>query len=377
LWRAVTEVRYGYFIAAGAVITLASLTRIEGLFLLIPLVLWTFWRWLALQTERRKLLAGALLCVALFPALVALVNLGWLYGHSGWTAIRLSPLARVQPWLESVLGHAAAASGDGMDPPMTVGRMMWIFVPTMTRGLSPVFALLMLGGMWQWRRVWLRRDHQPLFYTAVVIMCGIWVQLWFDKQICPRYALPIALMASAFAALGMLGLMARLVQAARWKQWNERRQRAIMVAAAAVVVVISLADAMTSNWKYFETRQMAADMGRWVERELPARPMLVGPVGITPIVSYYAHGSPYQMFRWEASDASILDLVEQNRACVVLLRPTKQITPERCAMLVHRLKGAGWEAIDRGELPSSCDDLCVLVRGERAARVGRNASLTY
>ena len=42
LWRAVTEVRYGWFIAAGGAITLASLTRIEGLFLLIPLTLWTF-----------------------------------------------------------------------------------------------------------------------------------------------------------------------------------------------------------------------------------------------------------------------------------------------------------------------------------------------
>ena len=52
LWRAVTEVRYGYFIAAGAVITLALLTRVEGVFLLIPLVLWTFWRWLALREGR-------------------------------------------------------------------------------------------------------------------------------------------------------------------------------------------------------------------------------------------------------------------------------------------------------------------------------------
>ena len=39
LWRAVTEVRWGYFLAAGMTLTLAVLTRFEGLFLLIPLVL--------------------------------------------------------------------------------------------------------------------------------------------------------------------------------------------------------------------------------------------------------------------------------------------------------------------------------------------------
>ena len=377
LWRAVTEVHYGYFIAAGAAITLASLARIEGLFLLIPLVLWTFWRWLALRTGRRKLLTGAVLCVVVFPSLVAMLNVVWLCGHSGWTAVRLSPLARVQPWLASVLGHAPAPSGDGLDPPMTVGRMMWIFIPTLTRGLSPVFALLMLGGIWKWRRTWARRDHQPLFYAAVVIMCGIWVQLWYDKQICPRYALPIALMASVFAALGMLGLIAVLLRVARRKGWNERRQGAIVAAVVATVAVICLTDAMTSNGKYFETRRMAADMGRWVEREFPTRPMLVGPVGITPIVSYYAQGSPYQMFRWEAGDASIMDMVEQNKARVVLLRPTKQLTPERCATLVDRLKSVGWESIDRGDLPSSSDDLCVLVRAERPPHVVRNPSLAY
>ena len=58
LWRAVTEVRYRYFMAGGAAITLALLTRIEGLFLLIPLVLWTFWRCLALRTGTQTIAPG-------------------------------------------------------------------------------------------------------------------------------------------------------------------------------------------------------------------------------------------------------------------------------------------------------------------------------
>jgi hypothetical protein len=377
LWRAVTEVHRGYFAAAGAAIALASVTRIEGLFLLIPLVLWTFWRWRALRTGHTRLM-GAALCVAVVPLLLLLVNMAWLYGRFGATLVRLDPLARVGPWLASMLGHAAAGTGDSLEPPMTVGRMMWVFIPTMTRGLSPVFALLMFGGIYKWRRVWARRDHQPLFYTAVVIMCGIWVQLWYDRQICPRYALPIVLMASVLAALGLLGLIDRWLRIAtqRW-HWGSRRRLAAVVAVGGIVVAFGLGDAMTSNTTYFETRQMAADLGRWVDREFPSRPMLVGPVGITPIVSYYAENSPYQAFRWEASDASIMAVAERQQACIVVLRPTKQLTSQRCEALVSRLKSAGMEPMDRSALPPSCDDLRVLVRGQRGPRVAGNPAQAY
>jgi 4-amino-4-deoxy-L-arabinose transferase-like glycosyltransferase len=372
LWRAITEVHYGYFIAAGAAIILASLTRIEGLFLLIPLTLWIFWRSVALRAHRKKLLLGAVLCVALFPALLAAGNLGWMFGHSDCTVLRLSPLARVQPWLASILGHAPAdAAADATEKPFGFARMIWIFIPTMTRGLSPVFALLMFGGILGWRRVWSRRDHQPLFCTAVVIMCAIWVQLWYDRNICPRYALPIVLMASPFAALGLLGLISRLLRVAGWLRWGVRPRQGVVASVAATVAVISLYGAMASNEKYFETRQMAADLGCWVRNEYPAPPVIVGPVGITPIISFYAQNAPYRPFRWEAADESILAMIHQSRASVVLLQPAKELTEERCAALASRLKDVGLEPVDRNALPASCDGLSVLVRAGQTPRLAR------
>jgi hypothetical protein len=378
LWLGVTEVRYGYFVVGGAAVILATLTRMEGLFLLIPLTLWTFWRFVALQTDRKKLLLAAVLCVVVFPALLLAINVGWAWGHSGWGELRLSPLARVGPWLESVLGHARAnAAVDGLEKPLGVGRMLWIFFPTMTRGLSPVFALLMFGGMWGWRRVWARRDHQPQFYTALVIMCGIWIQLWYDRNICPRYALPIVLMASPFAALGLLGLIGRLLRIAGWLRWNIRPQGAVVAAVAAIVAIISLCDAMTSNGKYFETRQMAADLGCWVCKEYPRPPAIVGPVGITPIISFYAHNAPYRPFRWEADDDSILSMIQQSRADVVLLQPAKELTEERCAILAARLRESGLEPVDRSALPATCDRLSVLVRASEGPRMVRERSRVY
>jgi 4-amino-4-deoxy-L-arabinose transferase-like glycosyltransferase len=371
LWRAITEVRYGYFIAGGATITLASMTRVEGLFLLIPLALWTFWRFLALQTDRKRLLFGAVLCVVAFPSLLMLANLGWLFSHSGWAALRVSPLTRVQPWLASLTGQSSGSVAPGLpEESLSVGRMLWVFFPTMTRGLSPVFALLMFGGIWRWRRVWSRRDHQPLFYTAVVVTCGIWVQLWYDRYICPRYALPIVLMASPFAALGLLWLIERTLWLGRRLQWSVWRCNALAVAVAAVVAAISLADTLTSNGKYFTTRRMAADLGCWMRREYATPPMIVGPVGITPIIGFYAD-SPYRMFRCEAGDGAIMRMVKKNHAAVVLLQPARQLTAQRCDAIVARLKDTGLEPVTAGVLPASCNDVYVLVRNEQNPSMGQ------
>ena len=83
-------------------------------------------------------------------------------------------------------------------------------------------------------------------------------------------------MASPFAALGLLGLIGRLLRIAGWLRWNIRPQGAVVAAVAAIVAIISLCDAMTSNGKYFETRQMAADLGCWVCKEYSRPPAIVG-----------------------------------------------------------------------------------------------------
>ncbi len=408
MWRAVTEVRHRYFLAAGAAIILASLTRIEGLFLLIPLALWTFWRWLALRSDRGKLLLGAALCVVILPAMLLLVNIAWLHGRHDWTLFRLDPLEHVQPWLEHLFGQAPADGGSGPAMGMTIGRMAWVFFPTMTRGLSPIFALLMFGGIWGWRRVWSRRDHQPLFYTAVVIMCAIWIHLWYGQNICPRYALPIVLMASPLAALGLLGLVARLSRVAErfssplrksgsgslgataglsssagrnsrentagqassgtlFQQSVRRRVRPDTIAAVVLGVIFAanLTAAMTSNRAYFAGRRTAVDVGLWVRREFPRPTVLVGPLGVTPIVSYYAAESPYRAFSCDAKDEFILKIIENSRADVVLFRPAKQLTEDRCAALVERSRRLGMAPVRPDAMPTDEPGFIILVRTAR------------
>jgi len=369
LWRAATEVRLRYYLAGGAAVALAALTRVEGLFLLIPLTLWTMWRLAALEPAHRKNLAlYVALCCAVFPALLAVANLGLLSSHSDWVAMRSRPLIRAQMCLASLVGRGNAAAADD---PLSFGRTLWIFVPTMTRGLSPIFALLMFGGIWGWRRVWARRDHQPLFYVALAVMAGILVQMRYDRNICPRYALPIVLMAAPWAALGLLGLIDRLARVAERLRWGDAARRAAIAPLAVAAAALSLLDGITGNATYFETRRAAADVGRWMRAEIHGPRTLVGPVGITPIVSFYSDGAPYRTFFWDAEDATILKLVRQSRAAVVLLQPARELTQARCDALAESLKRAGMAPPSREGAPDTRGRFAVLVRGERAPRVAR------
>jgi hypothetical protein len=362
LWRAITEVRYLYFMASGAAITLAALTRVEGLFLLIPLVLWTFWRTLALQSGRRQLYLGVVLCVAAFPMLLILINVAFLHDHLGWPTIRVSPLSRVQPWLESIVGIESASHEANAGVPMSLGRMLRVFFPTMTRGLAPLFALLMFGGVWGWRRTWARRDHQALFYTSIVIMGGIWVQLWFDGNISRRYPLPMVLMGSPWAALGLLALLNRIERLAEWFGWQVRRQHR----AAVVVLILVMAAGLVHALKTQDaSRQIAAEVGCWVRQSLPAPATLVGPSFMGRIVRYHAEKTHYVDIPRDADDASILALAGRANADAVILWPSKRLTAERCTSLIDRLKSAGLKPIDSTILSSAAGRYYVLVRAPR------------
>ena len=84
IWRAVDELRFGLFLAAGAALTLAIHTRTEGWLLLIPLLGWAGCRWFAAGAKRLRFAIGVVLTIAVIPASVAAVNLTWLRDNPRW-----------------------------------------------------------------------------------------------------------------------------------------------------------------------------------------------------------------------------------------------------------------------------------------------------
>ena len=352
LWRAVTEVRLLWFLGAGVSILVACLTRFEGLFLLAPLALWPFWRWRALQTGRRRLVGGVLLCLGVFPAVLLMANLVSVSMHGVWTLPRLDPVGRIQPWLQAILGNSSGVPARGNPDipdgvaPLSAGQMLWTFIPNATRGLSPLVALFMLSGLWGWRRNWARRDHQPLFYVAILILCGIWVQLWYDRMMCPRYMLPILLMASGFTALAVLSLCRRLLRWTKWFCWPRFWQQAASWTPVTALVVYGLIGAATCNRSYYESRQVARELGTWIHEHMGPQVDVLGPIGTTPVVCYYAQTDAFHMLRMEVSDdARILYAVETARPQVLLLCPTRMISFARCQGIMAQLHRFGMEVI--------------------------------
>ncbi len=177
LWRAVTEVRLGLFFAAGTTITMAAATRFEGLLLLIPLVVWSVARWRALRrcgdpaAGGTRLAVGALGCLAVLPAVTTLVLIvAGLRGYAMTEVLRIQPLILAGGWSRTLvaplLGDTSGASSvlPNWLGSISLGRMLEIYVPTVVKGLTLLWTLLLAMGVavaWRARASRPARRHAP------------------------------------------------------------------------------------------------------------------------------------------------------------------------------------------------------------------------
>ncbi len=365
-WRAVTEVRIVLAFAAGLSTTLAMLTRFEGLFLLIPLCLWTFWRYKALISgrDKTKLALGWAATVIVFPTLLLLINITLLRNHSQWIFIRFHPLLSFfYRWNNLLASPPVATSGQLVQQQagITFSRMIAIYVPTLVKSLSPLFALLMLGGLWGWPRVWARRDHQPLFYTALVVLGAAWIYTWCGQESSERYFLPIVLMAAMFAALGLLALSKKILWLTEWLNVKAILQHAAVFTPALIVACGSWAVAFSGP---FERRAAEVELAAWVREEFGPAAVLLGSEGITPVLAYYAQVNAIQLIK-ELSETSILEKVQDHKPDVILLLATSRNNLSNPWNLINRIKEMGYTEIDRAHLPRGTDtSLIVLRRGQ-------------
>jgi hypothetical protein len=358
LWRAEVEVRPGIFWLAGGAITLAGLTRTEGLLLLIPLGFWSWTRYRALRQGRKRLLLGVLACLSVAPSLVLLVNLTLLHRHSQWELARLDPVQFVRIWLRAqaasvTLGEMPAATAVGMN----LKAMLWALLPDLYQGFCPAYGLLMLGGIAAWWRTWLRRDHQPLFYTSLALLASIWCHLWFGHATCPRYLLPIVIMASPFAALGLLGFVRQLAGAADRLRAPAGLARLAIAGCLAGVAVGEVAVALRHD---FRQRRVEVELGRWLHQRCGPSPVLVGPRGLTEVVNFYAKGSCHT-FPLHASPDEVLIAVGQSHPDMLLLVCTGHRDYRRPEIL-DEIRHAGLQPVDDPQLLNGCNNLMLFVR---------------
>ncbi len=417
-FRAVTEVRIGHYLAAGLVLTLAVHTRFEGWFLLIPIVLWSGWRWLALTEQRGRLLIGFAGCLSICPALIVGAQLIWPQASANQPWGSMHRVVYVQNWLKSLVakpdsapqiasaaapssaaspaatpssqpaatqpgassppsGQEAAAESDSklwseVYPHYTATGVYELLPPrkafgmlfrTLYRGVDAVFGLCLLIGWWNWRYVWIRRDFLPLFLITMAVMLGMWIHLTQVYGSSSRYALPLALAAMPYPAVGLL----TICRGVRWLfHWLTKRQAALAYVFAGVMLLVTMGGWIDALTAHEPGREREAALGRWMKDEYGAN-RRVAFAGHLNLVGYFAQCQGISVPFYGPPPSVALWLTDTNPDLFIIHR--KELLPGAVKILVGEASRLGWQSVAQERLPVRCrsTEFIVLARPEHVA----------
>ena len=364
LWRAVTEVRFLWFVLAGCATALSVLTRFEGLFLLVPWGMWTLTRHRALRQERSWLWIGALLGPLALPLFLTIANLLWIHDASWYNLLRLEQFERVVAWLESFVNgqtHGPLVKPGPAVVELTgwsaLARAIWSFLHTIERGLTPLHGLLMILGYARHGRLFNRRDHLPISIITCLVLAGIWVHLWYTGLSSSRYSSIIVVLGSRWATFGLLDVghaLNRLV-ARLWSPLEPWRLG--LNASLAVICLVGWIDALSSE---FHSRQMSAQLGYWIRRTFGEQRVLLGIDEQLAIISYHA-----QAHYWKPPEGvrgqPLYELLARNTPDVVIIT-RKEPRAGDFETLLQRQRELGYEQVDSQLLPEPQERVIVLSR---------------
>ena len=308
----------------------------------------------------RRLIAGGLVCISIYPALMGMIHLTWYRGLAANDFVRTEPLMLAQDWAEEMMGERSAEKKRRADllAPLPLWKMAERFAGGMAKGFTPLYLLAAIGGIAVWWRVWRRRDYQPLVYTAGLIFLAIWVHLYWSHEAGARYFFPVVMVSLPFVALGALKFSAALAKCFRQPYLPAAKW---MAAAAPLAIVLAVNLSVSLGC---DCRQRAAtvELGRWVQEQYGPTARIFGPDGETQVVNYYAQGR-CDSFPEAATEAAVVKRIGKLRPQVILLAADPR-TPERNAGLQDRVEALGFATIDRSRFEGQ--RLLVLAKAEES-----------
>jgi hypothetical protein len=379
LWRAIVEVRTDLSIVAGVMVSLAILTRIEGLFLYIPLAFWLFWRYRAIETrsDKKKLLVCCFTAALIFPAFIVAVNLILLRNHSQWMFARLAPLKLIPHWWNSLFQATANTAGTSANVQVHISfsKMLAIYVPPLVKGLSPLFAIPMLWGLFKWRGVWGRRDHQPLFYTALAFMTAAWIHAWAARESCDRYYLPIVLMASPFASLATLDISGKMLRAAKCLWSNAVFCRVAVIFPLFLIATVDFSVAFSGM---FCRRAAELELATWIQGKFGSSAVICGSEGMTSVVAHYAKVKS-EILTKDMDEEKIINRIKKCKPDVIFLLATRLKMTTVSGELLEAIRSMDYELIERSGLPSGTDNALIVLCHRKAVqkKVGETISALH
>jgi 4-amino-4-deoxy-L-arabinose transferase-like glycosyltransferase len=332
-WRGLEEVQVRWLALGAAATWLAVQTRFEGWLLLIPVVVWWIGRLRFAPQCRLRLALGLALFVVAFPTVTLGMNFA-AYGRDTTQyelGANLERLKYVSTWLRNLtVSSDSAAPPAGplaaiVHSPATItsapglARRLWALAHVVERGCSPVFGLLLLGGLFWWRRVVLRWEMLPGLAVCLLTILGIWIhQSNAGLMSSTRYCLLVVLLGSPVAALGLLELSRRastVTAIVRRAAAPRLLQPFVALVVLAAAVVLGLFDSLTS---VDDSRLIKAQVGRYVLETLGPDRTLAG-ARTAGLSAYYARTRQFQLLPVEGDGQQVLDWIDSRRPDVVVL----------------------------------------------------------
>jgi len=299
-----------WYVAAGLAITLAALTRVEGLFLLAPLL----WPILARLFTRRTMgvrrLAGTAAALAMLPIVLMAANCLWLRGEPQWQAFRAVPLKLAGGWLETSLGgqpvpglsdDRASQEFWNLQHQQPISTRAAILASTVAQGAGLWFLCFAAIGMFVHRHEILHADNVALLLIALAVACGMWIHLWYAGVSSTRYPLLIVIVLLPWAARGALSLASKVRQLREARSFHVKLDSAPapsldcrlgLILLLGFLTVAGWTDALTN--RYSDRRQQAY-VGSWILQEFGPGTVMVSSERLIRLVGYHARGECHSL----------------------------------------------------------------------------------
>ena len=445
LWRAVNEMRLSYYLAAGAGLTLAVYTRTEGWLLLIPLVGWTACRWSAsvgwtsesvgILTDsevhptchhargprpsvRARLAAGAMACLAVLPASLAVVNATWLREQPRWEILRENHWQIMLDWwrppdavtaasppaerptspganvgqianlpgrlasntasLSSAIPRTDATSALQETPPLRSivlpevlppekSAPLWLLtfklMERAAKGFTWVGSVLLLFGIAANWRTFLRPEHLALLAMNILLLVVSGIR-YRSAGLDLRYFMPMVIVGLPWMAIGGQYLVTAALRLLRRRgRLSFAAQRSFAYGIAAILIVCSLLDAPMSAAAHM--RRHAA-LGRWMLDHSGSTPTLAGNIDVDDLSldAFYAQGRFVGAI--EPRECLMVpppDVVATRAADFLVLWNSDDLKREQLALIEQRIAGyGGYQRVSTDELPAGENDVMLFER---------------
>jgi Dolichyl-phosphate-mannose-protein mannosyltransferase len=394
LWRSCEERRWWQFAAAGMALALALHTRIEGWFLLAPLIVWGAASWRRTPAARLRLAAGGLLCAAMTPLLLLVLNVTLLAHHPTWEFGRLSPFTVVAGWVPAHHANkppkptaaanlsaapAAAVKSPAEPAPLAPSQLTVStgdsakiadksharrYLVELVRTVGVPYLLLAAIGFWSLLARFRDLRYALLPVWTVATLLAIWVQLVHAGEMNGRYFLTLAFVDAALVAAGCLSVIGRLAKAV--ERSANPFQRLVV---AGLVPVCLLAVGWTQSFSSRHTsRHMEARLGLWTKAHTgPIHRAVSDFQAIRP--AYFAAGGMPAVVKYDEFFEAEID---RDPPDLLVIDP-RSFSPRLLPYFLERAHDLGLVPLDQRGFSSAPEKFAIYVRPPKVANQSTDA----